>query len=110
MDVLLFMAAVNDRSRAHEQQGFEKGVRDQMKHPDGRAAGAQTDHHVAELRDGGVGEDAFDVVLRNRYARGEDSSDSADPGDNGERGRRYRYADSTMGAHQRINSGDEKYA
>ena len=32
--------------------------------PTADAADAEAHHHVAELRDGGVGEDALDVVLR----------------------------------------------
>ena len=58
------MAAVDDRAGAEEQQRLEERVGDQMEHAHRHAADAEAHHHVAELRDGGVGEDAFDVVLR----------------------------------------------
>jgi hypothetical protein len=40
-------------------------VGDQMEHAHCYAASAQTYHHVTELRDGGVGEDALNVILLN---------------------------------------------
>ena len=84
-DVLLFVAAVDDRARAQEEQRFEERVGDEVEHADGDAADAEADHHVAELRDGGVGEDALDVVLRDGDECAEEGGDGADPGDDGER-------------------------
>ena len=85
-NVLLLVAAVNHRARAEEQERLEEGVRDEVEHADGDAAEAEAGHHVAELRDGGVGEDALDVVLRDGDERGEDRGGRADPGDDGESG------------------------
>ena len=63
-DILLARAAVNDGASTEEEQRLEEGVRDEVEHADCGATDAEADHHVTELRDGGVGEDAFDVVLR----------------------------------------------
>ena len=79
-DVLLLMAAVNHRAGAEEQQRLEERVRDEMEHAHRHAADAQAHHHVAELRNGGVSEDALDVVLRDGDGGGEDRGDRADPG------------------------------
>ena len=35
-----------------EQQAFEKGVRDQMKHAGHPASQAEAEHHISELTDG----------------------------------------------------------
>ena len=81
------MTAVNDRAGAEEEQRLEKAVREQM-HDAGRdAAHAERHHHQAQLRDGGVGEDAFDVGLRERDERRHQRGDDADPDDHGERRR-----------------------
>ena len=84
-DVLLLVAAVNHRARAEEKQRLEEGVRDQVEHAHRHAAHAETRHHVAELRNRRVSEDALDVVLRHGDQRGKDRRDRADPGDDGER-------------------------
>ena len=72
-DVLLVMQHDDDRTGAEEEQRLEKRVREKVKHR--RFTGSQTDghHHVAELRQGGVGEDAFDVVLLRGDERGHDA-------------------------------------
>ena len=87
-DVLLAGAAVDDGAGAEEEQGFEEGVGDEVEHADGGAADAEAHHHVAELGDGGVGEDALDVLLRDGDGGGEEGGDGADPGDD-LRGRRW---------------------
>ena len=63
---------MNDGACAEEEQRLEEGVGDEVEHAHGDAAEAEAGHHVAELRDGGVGEDALDVVLRDGDERGED--------------------------------------
>ena len=73
------MAAVNDRAGAEKEQRFEKAVRDQMHDPGRDAADAERHHHQAKLRNGGVGEDAFDVGLRDGDERGQQRGDDADP-------------------------------
>ena len=104
-DVLLFVDAVNDRARAHEQERLEEGVGDEVEHADGDAAEAEASHHVAELGDGGVGEDALDVVLRDGDEGGKDRGGCADPGDDGEGG--GGSAGERAGLHERIDAGDE---
>ena len=84
-NVLLLVAAVNHRARAEEEQRLEECVRDQVEHADGDAAQAEAGHHVAELRNGGVGEDALDVVLRDGDERGKDRGGRAHPGNDSER-------------------------
>ena len=74
-------AAVDDGACAEEEQRFEEGVGDEVEHADGGATDAEAHHHVAELGDGGVGEDALDVPLRGGDERAEDGGDGADPGD-----------------------------
>ena len=76
---------IDDRAGAEEQQRLEKRVREKMEHR--RFARREPDrhHHVAELRERGVGEDAFDVVLLRRHQRGEQRGDGADPGDHVQR-------------------------
>ncbi len=64
--VLLVVHAVDDRARPEEQQRLEEGVRDHVEHGGHVGAGADGEEHEAELRHGGVREDAFDVGLRQR--------------------------------------------
>ena len=47
----------------------------------GKGSDAEREKHVAELRDGGVGEDPLDVVLHEADGRGEDRGQRADDGD-----------------------------
>ena len=63
--------AMNHRAGAEEQQRFEKRVGGEVVHRGRRAAEADGHHHVTELRERRVGEDAFDVVLLNGDERGE---------------------------------------
>jgi hypothetical protein len=106
-DVLLAGAAVDDGACAEEEQGFEEGVGDEVEHADGDSADSEAHHHVAELRDGGVSEDALDVPLRHGDGGTEEGGNCADPGDDlqghggGERG-------GWVGGHQRINARDEE--
>ncbi len=83
--VLLAAHGVNDGAGGKEEQGLEECVRDEME--DGRRVGgdAAGEEHVAELRDGGVGEHALDVVLDEADGGGEESRGGADDGDHGER-------------------------
>jgi hypothetical protein len=80
-DILLAPAAVDNGACAEEEEGLEECVGDEVEHADRRAADAEAEHHVAELRDGGVSEDALDVPLRDGDGGAEESGDGSDPGD-----------------------------
>ena len=75
--VLLVVDGVDHRSRIEEQQALEEAVRHEVE--DGRRPGPHPERgeHVAQLRQGGVGEHALDVGLgerdRGRQDRGEDA-------------------------------------
>ena len=58
----------------------------QMEHPDRHPACAEAEKHETKLGHRGVGEDAFDVCLRDSNERGEESGDGANPCDNLEGG------------------------
>src|ERR1035437_5657442 len=108
-DVLFLMAAVDDRAGTEEQQRLEKSVRDEMKHADRHAADAEAHHHVTKLRNSGVSEDAFDVVLRDGDARGKNRGDGTNPSDDGQRSRNVNSVspyDAAKG-HERRNRGAE---
>src|SRR5687767_9666333 len=55
-----------------------------MEDAGGEGAGPEPKEHVAELADGGVGEDALNVVLDEGDGGGENGGDGADGGDDGE--------------------------
>ena len=77
----LLCDGVNHRAGAEEEQRLEEAVRQQVEEAGGREAGADRRHHVAELRDGGVGEHALDVVLHAREHRRQQRRERADPRD-----------------------------
>ena len=95
----------NDRAGTHEEQRFEEGVGDEVEHADGDAAEAQAGHHVAELRNGGIGEDALDVVLCDGNEGSENRSGCADPGDDCESGRGSTGERASL--HERIDAGNQ---
>ena len=106
-DVLLAIAAVDDGACAEEEQCLEEGMRDEMEHAHGNAADAEAHHHVAELRDGGVGEDALDIELRDGDKRAEESGESSDPGDDLQRDGGCEYI-GDLCAHERVDTRDEE--
>ena len=55
---------MDDRTRAQEEQRFEEGVCDQVEGCCDIAANPEGGDHEAKLRDGGIGQDAFDIILR----------------------------------------------
>ena len=75
------MQGVDDGARGEEEERLEERVGGQVEHGRVRAAAADGHDHVAELRKGGVGEDALDVVLLDGDQRGEDGGEAADEGD-----------------------------
>ena len=72
--------AVDHATGAEEEQRLEEGVGDQMEQR--RSVGADTDgrHHVAQLGNGGIGQYALDVPLRQRNRRGEEGRKRTDEG------------------------------
>jgi hypothetical protein len=77
-DVLLVVGRVDDRAGPEEEQGLEEGVRQQVEDRRHPRADAEREHHVAELRDRGEGEDALQVVLGDRDRGAEERRDRAD--------------------------------
>ena len=72
------MHGVDDRPGAEEQQGLEEGVGEEVEDAGRPGADAEGGHHVTQLADGGVGQDAFDVVLHEGQAGGDDHRDPGD--------------------------------
>lgn len=92
---------------AEEEKRLEGAVREEME--DGRApvAHGQRARHVAELADRGVGEDAFDVVLREGGERRADHGDRGHHGEHGERrGRGGEHGEET--GHEVDTGGDHR--
>ena len=72
---------VDDRTGAQEEERLEESVREQMEEARRREPGADGRHHVAELRHGGVGQHALDVVLHAGQHGGQQGRERADPRD-----------------------------
>ena len=66
--VLLAGERVDDGAGGEEEQRLEEGVGDEVEDAGGVGSDAAGQEHVAELGDGGVGEDALDVVLHHADA------------------------------------------
>ena len=79
--VLLTAHGVNDAASREEEKGFEEGVSHQMEDTRTECADAAAEEHIAELRDGGVSENFFDVGLHEADGGGEESCGAADDGD-----------------------------
>ena len=77
-DVLLFVEGVDDRAGGEEEERLEEGVGGEVEHGGIGAAATDGHDHVAELREGGIGEDALDVVLLDGDEGGEDGGEAAD--------------------------------
>ena len=75
--VLLAAHGVDDGTRTEEQQRLEEGVGEDVEHASGERAHAQSEKHVAQLRDRGVGQHALDVVLHQSDGGGEDARSCA---------------------------------
>ncbi len=101
------MTSVNDRAGAEEQERFEEAVRDQVHDAGSNTTDAEGDHHQSQLRDGGIGENAFDVELRERDERRHQGGDHAGPHDHGQR---RRDAINRTEGEERINARNQKYA
>ena len=73
--VLFIVHPVDHRARAQEQERLVEGVRDQEEHRDAVRAHPRGHEHEPELADRGVGEHAFDVLLRDGARRREHGRD-----------------------------------
>ena len=67
--MLAMLHAVNDAAGGHEEQRLEKSVGNQVKGGGHISADAQRGHHKAQLRDGRIGQNSFDVALRQGHGR-----------------------------------------
>ena len=70
--------AVDDRTRAQEEQRFEEGMGKQVEKAGDVGASAQGRHHIAQLGNRRVGQDPFDVPLRYGDQRGKERREGAD--------------------------------
>ena len=102
-NVLFVMQRDDDGTGAEKEQRFKERVREKMidsgvvrREPDGH-------DHVTELRERGVSENAFDVVLLRGNERSHDRGDRSDPGNDIKR--RWRRLDDESNSHQHINAG-----
>ena len=86
--VLLAAHGVDHRPGAEEQQSLEERVSEDMEDGGGEGSNAEREEHVPELRDGGVREDALDVVLNQSDGGGEDGGERTDDRDGLHRCRR----------------------
>ena len=80
-DVLLVVDRNDDGAGAQEQQRLEERMGRQMEHRRRRAVEANGHHHVAELRERRIGQDALDVVLLDGDDGGQQGGEPANPRD-----------------------------
>ena len=85
-DILLLRHRMDDGAGAEEEQRLEEGMGEEVEHRRLIQPHAGGEEHVAELRAGGIGDDALDVVLHATNGRGEERGGGADHGDDGECG------------------------
>jgi len=71
---------VNHAAGAEEQERFEEGVSHEVKNSGGESSDSKGEEHVAELADGRIGKDFFDVILDERHGGGKNGSNRADYG------------------------------
>ena len=76
--ILLAAHGVDDGACRKEEQGFEEGMGHEMEDGCRVSRDAAAQEHVTELRDCGVGEDAFDVGLNQAHGGGEQSRGCSD--------------------------------
>ena len=81
--VLLAAHGVDYGTGTEEEERLEEGVGHEVEDRDPVGADAESQEHVAELADGGVGEDALDIGLHQRDAGGQDRGEGSDGSDDG---------------------------
>ena len=92
----------NDRAGSEEEKRFEKRMSEQVKHRRIVGREANRHHHVTELRERGVSENPFDVVLLRCDQRSHHRGDRADPGNNQKRC--LRRLNNKRNTHQHVNA------
>ena len=82
---VLFSAQCMDHAAGcEEEERLEEGVGHEVEDAGPVGGDAAAEEHVAELGDGGVGEDALDVVLDDAEGGGEEGGEGSDDGDDAE--------------------------
>jgi hypothetical protein len=96
---------VHHATRAEEQQRLEEGMREQVE--DGRAGGKHphAQEHVAQLADGGIGQDALHVVLHQGDGRGKQRRTA--PDDRDQQHDRVRRRENQPAAHHHVDTGGD---
>ncbi len=79
--VLFAGKSVDHAAGSEEEKGLEEGVGHHVEDSCGEGSRAEADEHVAELRDGRVGEDLLYIVLDQADGGGEEGGREADDGD-----------------------------
>ena len=79
--VLLTADGMNDRAGAQKEQRFKESMGHQVEDTGGVSGHAAGQHHVTELRDGGVSQHALDVGLGQTHGGGKNGGEAADDGD-----------------------------
>jgi hypothetical protein len=100
--VLLVREGVDDGAGGEEEQRFEEGMGDEVEDACGVRRDSAGEEHVAELRDGGVGEDALDVGLDDSDGRREERRSDADEGDGTQR--EGRAVEDDVGARDHVHA------
>ena len=73
------MNGIDDCAGTQEKQRLEKGMGEKVKHRCFSCRYSNGGHHVTELRERRVSQDAFDVTLLRRHQRGQYSGHDAHP-------------------------------
>ena len=74
-NILVVMAAHDDRACAQEKQRFKEGMRHQVENCHRISRCSQSHRHVTQLRERRVSHDAFDVVLNDAHEAHEERRD-----------------------------------
>src|SRR5262249_9994854 len=100
--VLFAAHGMNYGTGCEEEQRFEESVSHQMEDACAKRADAAAEEHIAELRDGGISENLFDIALHEADGGGEESGGAADCSDDDQSGLRVR--------EENVRASDDVYA
>ena len=84
--ILVVVHADDDRTCGQEQQGFKEGVRHHMEHGNRIGGHAQSHGHITQLRQGRIGNHAFDVILNRAEEAHEQRGNRANHHNHAQRG------------------------